>query len=542
MLRRSMPWVLLFCLTVPVLPARAADEKAKPVLLARLKSIDGLLADGRYLAELAGKGEEAKQGVELLKAMIGGAKGLEGFDTTRPIGFYSGLTEGFVDSPVVLMLPVADEKAIMGLLERFEIKPEKNDDGSYSVTIPNVPKAIPQAHFRFANKYLYGTVGRVKNIAKDAILKPEDFFTDDENTATSLTINLDQIPDNLKKLALTQTERRVADYKDQKLPGETETIKAFRVAVIDETMSEFKTLLDDGKTFTLRAVIDKKAGELALTTSLIGKPGSDLAKAIAETGSGKSVAAGIIATDAAVRLLTHVSLPGNLRKTLEPAVDEVIGIALKKENDNLKKELLEIVLKAVAPTVKSAELDAGFSMTGPNGNGLYSMVFGVKVKDGSDIEKAVKQVLEKAPPEAKDIVKVDVEKVGGVNIHKITPPQIDEKTRKMLGDNPIYFAVRDNALIVSAGDKGLATLKSALSAEPKAGTCFQLDIALAKLAPVMDDKVAAAAAKQAFEKGKNDDQISVTFRGGKSAEFRLSAKAQLVKFFVLADELKKKEQ
>ena len=74
-------------------PARAIDAK-KPTVVVRLASFDTLFADLRYVVELIGKEEEAKQLEALLKSMVGD-KGLEGIDTTRPMAMYGKLTKGF---------------------------------------------------------------------------------------------------------------------------------------------------------------------------------------------------------------------------------------------------------------------------------------------------------------------------------------------------------------------------------------------------------------------------------------------------------------
>src|SRR5436305_15246966 len=62
---RKRLFVGLAALAVLVLPALArADDKAPSIVL-KLKSIDGLLHDLKYLGELAGKGEELKQADEM---------------------------------------------------------------------------------------------------------------------------------------------------------------------------------------------------------------------------------------------------------------------------------------------------------------------------------------------------------------------------------------------------------------------------------------------------------------------------------------------
>src|SRR5437870_4975138 len=136
---RKRLFVGLAALAVLILPAAArADDKA-PSLVIKVKSIDGLLHDLKYLGELAGKGEELKQADEMLKAFTN-EQGLGGIDMKRPIGIYGSLSENIEQSAVVILLPIADEKAFLQFLGNFEIKPEKGDDGVYTVgNVPNVP-------------------------------------------------------------------------------------------------------------------------------------------------------------------------------------------------------------------------------------------------------------------------------------------------------------------------------------------------------------------------------------------------------------------
>src|SRR5215471_11780928 len=111
---RCVAVVALLALAVPV---RAADDKKTPTLIVRVQSLDNLISDARYLATLAGREEEAKQAEGFLKQFTG-EKGIEGIDTKRPMGAYAFLGENVIDSEVVL-LPVADEQAILGLLKRL---------------------------------------------------------------------------------------------------------------------------------------------------------------------------------------------------------------------------------------------------------------------------------------------------------------------------------------------------------------------------------------------------------------------------------------
>src|SRR6516164_5377032 len=113
---RSMTLLAVLAVALPIVPPLSAEEKATaPTLVVRVNSIDGLISDLRFLAGEAGLDEEAKGAEGILRTLIRG-KGLEGFDTTKPIGLYARLAPKAEESTAVLMLPVADEKAVMALL------------------------------------------------------------------------------------------------------------------------------------------------------------------------------------------------------------------------------------------------------------------------------------------------------------------------------------------------------------------------------------------------------------------------------------------
>src|SRR5205085_8564281 len=115
---RLIPLAALVCLIF--VPAARPDDakttkKAAPALIVRMRSLDSILADFKYLAAQVGKEEEAKQADELLKERIGG-KGLDGIDTKKPMGLYIFAGPNGTDSYGAFMLPVKDEKTILDIL------------------------------------------------------------------------------------------------------------------------------------------------------------------------------------------------------------------------------------------------------------------------------------------------------------------------------------------------------------------------------------------------------------------------------------------
>src|SRR5262249_48945089 len=114
-------------------PGHSAEaDAARPTVVVRVQSLGALIADARYVVELFGQEEAAKQAEGVLKAMIG-PNGLEGIDTTRPFGVYGQLKPEVPNSPFAIMLPVADEKALTDLLEAKGFRGDRQEDGSYKV-------------------------------------------------------------------------------------------------------------------------------------------------------------------------------------------------------------------------------------------------------------------------------------------------------------------------------------------------------------------------------------------------------------------------
>ena len=154
MIRLSFP---LFGLSLALLltpaPIRAAENsKAQPPLLTvRVRDLQGLANDLQYLAKAAGMEKEAGQIDDFYRAAIVD----KGVDVKRAWGGYGRLGDELTDSPVVVMLPVSDQNAILKLLAQFKIATEKGENGIYKLEVPGVSLPV---FLRFKNKYAYVTI------------------------------------------------------------------------------------------------------------------------------------------------------------------------------------------------------------------------------------------------------------------------------------------------------------------------------------------------------------------------------------------------
>ncbi|MFO0927185.1 MAG: hypothetical protein U0736_09110, partial [Gemmataceae bacterium] len=469
-----------------------------------------------------------------------GPNGLEGVDVKKPIGLYGVLKPKLDQGQVVLLLPIADEDTFLKFLDGLNMKAEKGKDGVYTLQPEGVPFPLL---FRFAGGYLHGTVQfnpKVTLPAASALLKPETVLADGAGMA-SLTVNLDQVPAQLRKLAVSSSVLALNGAKEKELPGATEKQKELRDAIVDEAGELFKTLLEDGTALRLQVDVDQKSHDLTAQFSLAGKAGSKLASDIGGLALGQGLAAAVLSKESAMGGAIHLTLPEAIRKAMVPAVDEAIA----KKLDDLEaahREALTPLVKALTPTAHAGKLDAAVDVRGPIKGGKYTFVAALRVEKGQAIEKAFKDLIDQVPADARGKLKVDEARVGDVNIHKLSQ-DLDANARELFGDVPLYFALRDDALLVAFGADGLATLKQTVQAKPAVVAPVQTRLALGRMAPLMakTEKAATDAAKQAFTT-RGSDVVSLSVRGGSDLKVQFRVKTAVLTFASLLDKSRKEKE
>ena len=461
------------------------------------------------------------------------------------MGLYARINEDDPQkSEVVMLLPIADKEAFVKLLKRQDkIQVEKQaDDGSYQVNVESIPFPL---YLRFAHHYAYVTGPTKAGVDKDRLLAPDEVLPEKTKSLASFVLHVDQIPEKYKDAAVSYVAEEAAKERKKEHGEETKAQKAFRLAASEQAEKLVKSIIEDGGDLTAAIDVDREAGELSMSASFAGKPGSKLAEGIEDLGNKKSVAAGLVGADSALNAVVNIALPEGLRKPLSNVIDELVQKGLAEAGQKGQREAAEALVKAVLPTLKAGELDAGFTLDGPGPKGFYAVVVGLKVRDGDDIEKAVKDALKKAPEKDREKVKLDVDKAGGVNIHSVVPDEKeDENTTKMLGkDTTVYFAFREDAILLAHGEGALDALKEALTSKPKGGAVARLEVSMSRLSAGANSQFPGAgdAAKKAFKDGKKD-KVRFAVEGGKALTVKLSMDAPVVTFSVLVQEAQQKNK
>jgi hypothetical protein len=541
MLRRYLVGATVLGLLI-VLPVQARGQESKtPGAVIRIKSLDGLIEDVTYVAKLAGQEEEVKQGVGFLRSFLG-EKGDEAIDPTRPIGFYASISGDFLNSNGAFLLPVGNEKKIISLFEQFGGQAKKDEDGLYTISHPGVQVPIP-IYMRIEHKYAYVTMQNKAALNKENLLEPSKVFGDAPLKTVSISLSLDRVPGDIKELVLGFIDARFAEEQSKKEPGATDAQNALKVEVLKEIAKNAATLVKESNRIDVIFDVDKKANELVFDATLTPRKGSTLANEILNWNKQKSLVAGLAKSDAAASMMAHVIIPDKLKQALEPVIDEGLAKALENVSAADERAQAEKFFKALAPTLKSGELDIAGTLLGPSADKHHTIVAGLKVKDGFGIETAFKEAIRFVPERDRAAFKFDVEKIGNMNVHRIElQPLYNEQMRAVVGNHPIHIAARADVVLVAVGPEGAKALKEAAAVAPASGALLASETAMSRIIPLIGEVQAAQGnkisgeamekiAKEAFgELAKGNDVVRFSITGGEQFKARYTLKASAFQF------------
>ena len=529
--------VLLALAASPVF-ASAAEPPA-PAIEVRVKAIGDLTGIIEYAGETLNQPEAGKQFAELIKTLGAGEKGLEGLDTGKPLGGYVRISENIADSAVVVMVPVKDEDAFVGLLKnQLNVDPKKGKDGIYTIDIPQLP--VGSVYFRILHGYAYATIRNVKSIDADAIIQPKDFFKAPQKSVAAAEIHWDRFPADVKKVMLGQIELQLVEMtKDL---GGSELEKQARRGLLDIGVEMIQTILNDGDTLGVMLDADPKTDAIAANIRMTAKAKTQFAKNIQSWADRESHAASAaVGKNPVVSLGLIAKLPSGTHEKFGKLIDTLFDDALAGANDEAKPLATKLV-DSVSPSLKSDDLQLGLLVAKTGKDNAIRLQASMKAVKGAELEKTLKEF---APflMGGEATVKFDADKVGERNIHEGSFTNL--KLKDPFGHEMIWIATSDD-LVALGVDEESKPLKAFLEAKPKKLPMLALEISAAQFGQITEKDLGAEKYAGVIEKvfGKagpaGKDTLKVTVTGGGELNVKIELKGTAVKFFASVDQEKKK--
>lgn len=537
-------WSAVLAVVSAMLPGQAVAQPkiTEPTVEVRLRSVNDLVDKAEYVGGLVDKDEPIKQVRELIKNLSAEGKGVEGLDPKRPFGAYAILTPDVASSPVVVMVPVADEKRLLAALkERLSIEPEKAEDGTLKLHVP----LINEVYLRFANEYVYAARDP-KHLDSKGLVAPKTFFAKDDGSVASITVRFDRIPDDLKTFVIGQFEHQVQEQLKKDNANKPEAERKLAAIFSDGIVGSVKSIAEEGKELSVRVFVDSKTDELSADVVLTAKDGSTLAKNIAGMAAKSSLPAGIATAKNIVFQSTgKLELTDEMKKRLNPEIDNLIEEAVKQAKPN-DREAARRVLTALAPTFKAAEVDYAVSLIGPNANGKHTLLAAVAVKDGKELEKLLKEFASSIPADAVDFT-FDTETIGEFKLHKVDLKAVnDEDFERVFGTKAAWLAVSDDCIAFSIEPDGTA-LRAGLKAKAVGVRVASAEVSLVKILPLAGKKKlktdeVKALVKDAFgaESPVGKDTIVFSVEGGTQLTAKIKVKGKAFRLAAMLDEFKNK--
>ena len=521
-----------------ILPSAALAQKpVEPTIEVRIRSVNDLLDKAEYIGGLVDQDEPIKQVRGLLKNLSTDGKGVEGVDPKKPFGVYSVLTEDVQSSPVIVMVPIADQDRFLAALkERLQIVPEKVEGGTLKANVP----LINEVFMRFSNDYLY--IGRsAKDLNAKSLISPKDFFAKDDGSVISISARFDRIPAEVKTFVLGQFEHQIQEGIKKDDANKSPAEKKLGALLADAVVGSTKMLAEEGKELSIKVFVDNTTDEISFELGLTATDGSPLSKTFAGLSGRSSGPAGIVAAKNTVASVSSkAGLPEELRKRLAPVIDAAVKDAIDNAGD---REAARRVIEPLAATAKAGNLDFAATLSGPDAKGKYAVLAAVVVKDAKELEKVAKDFAAMIPAEAVDI-SFDVEKIGAFALHKVEVKIADDNFENIFGTKMVWLAISDDTIAVSIEVDG-ALLKAGLKAKPTAAApVLSAEIALAKAVPLFQKNLKPdelkALIKDAFGAGSPEgkDTMSISIEGGKQLTVKVKVKGKAFRLATMMDQFK----
>lgn len=511
-----------------VLVGVAQAAPPKPAIEVRLKAVAELAPVVKYVAALMQQEDAGTQYAGFIEAMAKDENGFDGVDLTKPVGAYIGLAAAVEDSPVVLMVPVKNEKAILDALkDKLNLDPKKGDGDVYSMDVPNVPGPV---YLRFANDYAYLTIRTAKTIDKDKLIAPKDFFTEKTPAVLGVKVNFQEWPADLRKTLVGQAEMQWNEYL--RTLSSTPSQKLLNAFLGDVGIDALKTVLADGETLGIKLDALPKSDDVKLSVRLGAKSGSTLAKTLEGFAAREVLSANALQGPAQLGL--QFRTPPETTKKVVKLVDEVFS-RYTKDTEASTTAVFDVFLEAVKPLLKTGDIQLGAGLPLNTGKTPNVAVW-MKTDEGEKLRRFIQLMGLGATTQGAAKFEYMKAKVADYYLHNMTFTQTPTSVVEL---NPLWIATSENNTVFRTGDSEKLLRGWAKEAKPLSMPMLSLKVETAELLPLILSSVPVdqrtAIIKKAFgEDAKGKDTASLTAQGGKEFQLDLSVKGKVISLITLS--------
>ena len=525
--------------------SRAAETR--PIAALAVASYNDLVSDVNFVGNLIQRpqlGAVLDGGV----AFITQLKGLVGVDKTRRWGAVVQAS-GEDDVSAYLFVPVTDFKQALSLVELYCTV--ESEGGVYKLT-PKDGKKVGYLKQQGAWAFL---ADKAEALAKcDA--DPSALLGNLKNDyIVGARVFLANVPEGLRQKFLSQLKQGLQKDAAQHADESNEEY-ASRKKIIDQVEPYLTRVFSDLDQIVFGWGLDRTAEKTFVDLSVTARPGTKTAEEMGLAAKSTTNFAGFRLPNATATAAWAGTMPAAKQEIAASLIEFVRGKGLagieKKTPENKRavaREVFNDGADLLQKIVKSGHVDGvDTAVFGPDGaTGLVA----VYVADGALLDKilhAVAKGIIAEHPEVAQFVKLDAEKSGSINFHKISVPvPKDAKDRetavKLIGEKfDFVVGVGQENAYVAIGRDADTTLKKAIAASsqmgPKSVSPLEVSFAVEPVAAFVatagkvPDRQNAAMVERELKKTPGKDHVIFTVRPiANGVQVHLEIEQGLVRLF-----------
>lgn len=529
----------LLATALVVLLAPAAAPAADPAVVYQTQPLGQLLDELRtFVRSVAGEDAVKHLNKNLTRDL--GENGFAGFDLTRPVVGYVDVPADPANIVVVVAFPVTGEKEWLDFCERWNKgRPKALKDGLYEVPPPGPGlKAV----MRVSDGYAYVAAGiqdPARVLGEKTLVPVSKVYDATDASLMSGRVYFDRLPKELRgqaKLGIAMLKKMAAPGNGPNGAMRIGLMEMMLVSPLLKAADKYIDLSEGAKEAVLRITTDAAAGTVDAEFVVTPLPGSPLAKALAGHKAAPNKFAGLVTPDTVVGGALKLPLFNEELKAGYAETFEQIGKMAANDAPAPIKPVLDELFKGLARTAKAGDADVAAVMRGPAKDGTFTAVGAVTFDDPSGVEKELKKVInDMAPPDFKEALKWDAEKMGGVSIHTIDLSKSPggREMKALFGNNAmVAFAFAPKAAYgaIGPGDEAVKAVKAAMALKPADAPALGVMLnpdRLVKMVGTMEPQ-GATFARSMFGKGDKLGRIVlVDSTGGKELTVKVGLNLRL---------------
>jgi hypothetical protein len=512
-----------------VLVEEAAVEQsgeAKPLAVVAFSGYDELMQDVDFIGSLAGQ-QQASDQIKGLINLLTQQKGLQGLDTTKPIGAVlqsDGTTFGGA-----LCIPVTDLNALLEVAKGFQVTSQDAGNGLLQIMGPGGQGAFAK------NENGWAMLSLAPQMLEGLPNDPGQLFaqlTDQYDVAVQ--VNVQNVPQAYREMAVGAMSQGAMQGMIKK-DDESDEEYAVRKGQVETQLTELKRFFSELDQFTVGVAVDDAAKNAIIDIGYTAVPGTQLAEQIAAQSAATTNFAGFAQPDAAATLSFASKMEGanaaqmdqmieQLRTQAAKAIDEEADLENEASKETLKAAFNDFI-DAIKATLEAGVADGGaMLLTAPD---ALTFVAGGYIADPAKVESGLKKIAEVGKTEEKDMpeVKWASETHGDITFHTMAIPNEnnDEAAKQLFGEtvdlavgvgkDSVYFAVGRDAVgtikkVVDASASSPAKDIPPVELKVALGQIMNMVKSLPEMSPE-DQQQAAAVAEMLNTEAAGKDHVSI---------------------------------